>query len=83
MLELAREDIPPSRVAGANSITRRGATIITTNKSLPEWGKVLHDSALASALLDRLLHHGDVYHLKGESYRLKDKPSLKVDSVPA
>lgn len=54
----------------------RGATIITSNKSLQEWGKVLQDTALAGALLDRLLHHGDVYHLKGESYRLKDKKSL-------
>jgi DNA replication protein DnaC len=54
----------------------RGATIITSNKSLQEWGKVLQDTALAGALLDRLLHHGDVYHLKGDSYRLKDKKSL-------
>lgn len=51
----------------------RAATIITSNKSLQEWGKVLQDNSLAVALLDRLLHHGEVYHLKGESYRLKDK----------
>jgi len=51
----------------------RGATIITSNKSLQEWGKVLGDSSLASALVDRLMHHGQVYYLKGESYRLKDK----------
>ena len=51
----------------------RGATVITSNKSVGEWGTVLQDSALASAVLDRILHHGDVYHLKGESYRLKDK----------
>ena len=49
------------------------ATIITSNKSLTEWGIILGDTALASALIDRLLHHGDVYYLKGESYRLKDK----------
>jgi DNA replication protein DnaC len=49
------------------------ATIITSNKSLTEWGKILHDGALASALVDRLMHHGDVYYLKGKSYRLKDK----------
>ena len=57
----------------------RGATIITSNKSLQEWGKVLHDTALASALLDRLLHHGEVYHLRGDSYRLKDKKSLGLE----
>lgn len=49
------------------------ATIITSNKSLTEWGKIVQDSALASALVDRLMHHGDVYYLKGKSYRLKDK----------
>ena len=49
------------------------ATIVTSNKSLKEWGRVLSDAALAGALLDRLLHHGDVYHLRGESYRLRGK----------
>lgn len=49
------------------------ATLITSNKSLTEWGRVLHDTALASALVDRLMHHGDVYYLKGESYRLRGK----------
>lgn len=49
------------------------ATIITSNKSLTEWGRVLHDSALAAALADRLLHHGEVYYLKGDSYRLRGK----------
>lgn len=50
------------------------ATIITSDKSLTEWGRVLHDSALAAALVDRLLHHGEVYYLKGDSYRLRGKP---------
>jgi len=49
------------------------ATIITSNKSLPEWGRYLHDPALAAALIDRLLHHGEVYYLQGESYRLRGK----------
>ena len=52
------------------------ATIITSNKSLSEWSRVLHDSALAAALIDRLMHHGEVFYLKGESYRLKDKRGL-------
>jgi DNA replication protein DnaC len=56
------------------------ATIITSNKSLKEWGKVLSDTALASALVDRLMHHGDVYYLKGKSYRLRDKPSTRETS---
>lgn len=79
--------LPPDADAGPmlydllSTRYERGATIITTNKCLPEWGKVLHDNALASALLDRLLHHGDVYHLKGDSYRLKDKPAVQLEAV--
>jgi len=59
----------------------RKATIITSNKSLTDWGKVLHDTALASALVDRLMHHGDVFYLKGESYRLKGR-SLPREPEP-
>jgi DNA replication protein DnaC len=56
------------------------ATLITSNKSLTEWGRVLHDTALAAALVDRLLHHGEVYYLKGDSYRLRGKPKPESDS---
>lgn len=54
------------------------ATIITSNKSLSDWSRVLHDSALAAALIDRLMHHGEVFYLKGESYRLKDTRGLAL-----
>jgi DNA replication protein DnaC len=54
------------------------ATIITSNKSLSDWSRVLHDSSLAAALIDRLMHHGEVFYLKGESYRLKDKRGLAL-----
>src|SRR5438128_8792509 len=54
------------------------ATIVTSNKSLTEWGRVLHDSAVAAALVDRLMHHGDVYYVKGESYRVRGKPRTEV-----
>lgn len=60
----------------------RGATLITSNKSLQEWGKVLGDTSLASALVDRLMHHGQVYYLKGESYRLKDKKAADEGAGP-
>lgn len=59
----------------------RRATIITSNKSLTEWGRVLQDTALASALVDRLMHHGDVYYLKGESYRLRGKARKAVPAA--
>jgi len=42
---------------------------------------VLHDSAVAAALVDRLMHHGDVYYLKGESYRVRGKPRAEVPDI--
>lgn len=48
-------------------------TIITSNKSLRSWAEVLHDPSLATALIDRLMHHGEVFYLSGESYRLRGK----------
>jgi DNA replication protein DnaC len=48
-------------------------TIITSNKSLRSWTQILHDSSLAGALIDRLMHHGEVFYLSGESYRLRGK----------
>jgi DNA replication protein DnaC len=53
--------------------------IITSNKSLVEWGNILQDSSLATALVDRLLHHGEVYYLSGESYRLRGKKTASPD----
>lgn len=45
----------------------------TSNKSFTDWGEVLGDSVMASAVLDRLLHHSTVFNIKGESYRLREK----------
>ena len=50
----------------------RGSIIVTSNKSFGEWGQVFGDDVLASAILDRLLHHCDVISINGPSYRLKD-----------
>jgi DNA replication protein DnaC len=54
----------------------RGSMIITSNKSFAEWGSVLGDDVLATAILDRLLHHCDVISINGPSYRLKDRLNL-------
>lgn len=51
----------------------RRPLIITSNKSLTEWASIVQDVSLAAALVDRLLHHGEVFYLKGPSYRLKGK----------
>lgn len=49
------------------------STIITTNIQFSQWGELFSDSVLASAILDRLLHHSHIIRIEGESYRLKDK----------
>jgi DNA replication protein DnaC len=57
-------------------ITRRyerASLIVTSNKSFLDWGEVFNDHVLATAVLDRLLHHATTLNIKGESYRLKEK----------
>ena len=51
----------------------RGSIIITSNQSLGAWGEVFGDTVIASAILDRLLHHSFTINIKGESFRLKEK----------
>jgi DNA replication protein DnaC len=51
----------------------RGAIILTSNQSLGAWGEVFGDPVIASAILDRLLHHSSTINIKGESYRLREK----------
>jgi DNA replication protein DnaC len=57
-------------------ISRRyesSSTIITSNKSFGEWGTIFTDDVLATAILDRYLHHCEVITINGPSWRLKDK----------
>ncbi len=49
----------------------RGSLLVTSNRSVSEWGTVLNDQVVATAILDRLLHHSHVLSMNGESYRLK------------
>ncbi len=51
----------------------RGSFLITSNRTVSEWGVVFGDVVVATAILDRLLHHSHVITIRGESYRLKDK----------
>ena len=51
----------------------RGSLIVTSNKSFLDWGEIFNDQVLATAILDRLLHHSTTLNIKGESYRLKEK----------
>lgn len=51
----------------------RASLIVTSNKSFLDWGEIFNDPILATAVLDRLLHHATTLNIKGESYRLKEK----------
>lgn len=51
----------------------RGSILLTSNQSLGAWGEVFGDTVIASAILDRLLHHATTINIKGDSYRLKEK----------
>jgi DNA replication protein DnaC len=50
-----------------------GAMLITSNRSVAEWGAVFSDPVVATAILDRLLHHSHVLTIRGDSYRLRAK----------
>jgi DNA replication protein DnaC len=51
----------------------RGSMLITSNRSVGEWGTVFGDAGGATAILDRLLHHSHVVTIRGDSYRLREK----------
>jgi DNA replication protein DnaC len=51
----------------------RGAILLTSNRSVGEWGTVFGDPVVATAILDRLLHHSHIITIRGDSYRLKEK----------
>jgi DNA replication protein DnaC len=51
----------------------RGSIILTSNKSYGDWGGIFGDAIIATAILDRLLHHSTTVNIRGESYRLKER----------
>jgi DNA replication protein DnaC len=51
----------------------RGSIILTSNKSYGDWGSIFGDPIIATAILDRLLHHSTTVNIRGESYRLKER----------
>lgn len=60
----------------------KASTIITSNKSFVDWGEIFNDQVLATAILDRLLHHCTTLNIKGESYRLKEKRKAGIFGPP-
>jgi DNA replication protein DnaC len=52
--------------------SKRKSTLITSNRPIEDWGNLLKDNAVSSAILDRLLHRGHLLQFEGKSYRLKE-----------
>ena len=59
-----------------NARYEKGAMILTSNRGFAEWGDVFGDPVVATALLDRLLHHAVVVQIEGASYRLRGHSDL-------
>jgi DNA replication protein DnaC len=55
----------------------RAATVLTSNKSFDEWGEVFGDDVMASALIDRLVHHCHIVNIRGNSYRMRQHADLQ------
>jgi len=61
----------------------RGALLVTSNRAVGEWGSVFGDPVVATAILDRLLHHSHVITIRGDSYRLREKRRSGLLQKPA
>ena len=55
-----------------NRYSKRKSSLISSNRPIEDWGKLLKDNAASSAILDRLLHRGHLLKFEGKSYRLKE-----------
>jgi DNA replication protein DnaC len=53
-----------------------GSIVVSTNRAFRDWGATFDvDNTLATAMIDRLMHHGEAIVIRGDSYRMKDKPT--------
>jgi len=66
-----------------NARYERGAMILTSNRGFGEWGEIFGDPVVATALLDRLLHHAIVVQIEGSSYRLREHAALVPENLRA
>ena len=58
------------------------STLMTSNRPIEEWGKLLSDVPAAGAILDRLLHHAEIIAITGRSYRLQDSVNQRTSPKP-
>src|SRR5436190_18855794 len=64
-----------------NARYEKGAMILTSNRGFAEWGEIFGDPVVATALLDRLLHHAIVIQIEGSSYRLRHHADLLPEHI--
>jgi DNA replication protein DnaC len=60
----------------------KASMIVTSNKPFSKWGEIFGDDMVATAMIDRLIHHADILSLKGDSYRLRGKDVGPRPSTP-
>jgi len=58
------------------------STLMTSNRPIEEWGKLLQDVPTSTAILDRFLHHAEIVTMKGKSYRLKGRKTAEQNDAP-
>ena len=61
----------------------RGSSVLTSNKSFEEWGEIFGDEVMATALIDRLVHHCHIVNIRGNSYRMKNHAELYAALRPS
>ncbi len=61
----------------------RASLIVTSNKPFSGWGEIFGDDVVATAMIDRLIHHAEILSLKGDSYRLRGKDLARGSLRPA
>ncbi|MDQ0157297.1 IS21-like element helper ATPase IstB [Robertmurraya andreesenii] len=64
-----------------NDLYNRSSIILTSNKAPKEWGELLGDPAITTAILDRIIHRAEVLHLNGDSYRMKHRATIFTEKV--
>ena len=74
--ELGFKKIPTEFIDGVFEVIRRryetGSIIITSNRNFEDWGNIFGDMVMASAIVDRIVHHAHIIKIEGESYRTKN-----------
>jgi DNA replication protein DnaC len=58
------------------------STVFKSNKAYSEWGEILGDNVIASAISDRILYHGIALNIHGESYRMKARKAAETAFPP-